>query len=51
MPRTRIAITTSDWELLAEAVTPEVRDGVLQLDRESHFPRPIRSRSGSIPNR
>lgn len=32
MPRTPIATTTSDWDLLADSVTPEIREGVLQLE-------------------
>lgn len=33
MPRTPIATTTSDWERLAESVTPEIRGGVQHLER------------------
>jgi hypothetical protein len=32
MPRTTIATTTGDWELLAQSVTPEIREGVLLLE-------------------
>jgi hypothetical protein len=33
MPRTRIAITTGDWELLAQSVTAEDRENIPQLEQ------------------